>query len=297
MALEVGLRFVTFSSGPGTGSAHQRWVTKYWTPINTDGFRDFNVSINKKQKSILFLGDSFTAGHGAKFQETYYFFARERLSSQFNLVNLGQNGTTTQHQEANLKLFLSKYDVQPQYVVHQYFGNDIRDYIKRIEVERSSLRKDLADVSELFSFVDTYFFSTEFISKYHSQLIATYEDKEIFEKHTSDLKNTHKLVYEKNGNVIFIVFPFLNNDEQIKVSGGAYIEKVKESFLHSCIKGDIFIDVSPLASTLSTNARVVNFMDGHPSPTLHRMIGELLVKVIRGDGSEVVSKDIIRCRQ
>lgn len=297
IVVEVGLRFATFSSGTGSSRASERWFKKYWLPINADGFRDFDVSINKNQQSIIFLGDSFTAGHGVKFQETFYFFARENLASQFNLVNLGEAGSSTKKQEVILKLFLSKYDARPQYVVHQYFGNDIEDYTESIVVERSFLRRGFAFASEAFNFVDAYFFISEFTSKYFSQLLEAYLDKEIFEKHSSDIKSIHNLVYKKNGNVIFIVFPFLNSEELIKISGSTYIERLKEFFHHSCKKGDVFIDISPLASSFDTKERVVNFMDAHPSPSLHRMVGELVVKVLREDVSEVSSKYLILCRQ
>ena len=296
LVVEVSFNLVTISSGVGAGSASKRWFNEYWTPINADGYRDFDVSINKNQKTILFLGDSFTAGHGVKLQETYYFFMRERLSSQFNLVNLGENGSNTQRQLVNLKLFLSKYDVQPRYIVHQYFVNDIADYIEPINVQKSSLRRALADVSEAFNFVDTYFFISEFTSKYSSQLNEAYGDKDILEKHLSDLKKIHQLAYEKKSNIVLILFPFLNGDEQIKTSS-TYTQRIKESFLHSCKKDDILIDVSPLASSLDTNERVVNLMDAHPSPRLHRMVGELLFKGLSREGGEFVNDGLIRCRQ
>jgi hypothetical protein len=294
LVLEIGLRFATFPSGIGVGSASQRWLKKNWSPINSDGYRDVEFYVKPNKPAMLFLGDSFTAGHGVRFTETYYFAAREKFLGSLDFVNLGQNGASTKEQERNLDKFFSVYDSRPRYVVHQYFGNDIEDYIEVVKVERSFLRQAFSRVSELFNFIDTYFYMRDFGSKYVAQLMSTYENQNVLEKHFSDLKKIHEKVYRRGGQIIFIVFPFLNNDESLKRSS-VYVHKIKESFLISCRNGDILIDVTPIASYLQTNDRVVNFMDAHPSPRLHQIVADLLIEIFNGNRNLVEKDGVAYC--
>jgi len=294
LLLEFSLRLVTFPSGTGGGSASQRWFAENWKPLNTDGYRDLDFDVNSKKPAMVFLGDSFTAGHGVKFTETYYFWARKNFSISYDFVNLGRNGASTKHEEKNLAKFFSAHNVQPRYVIHQYFGNDIEDYIERVTVERGFLRRNFSRVSELYNFIDTYFYIAEFSKKYMDQLLGAYENHNLFEQHFSDIKRIHELVYSKNGQIIFIVFPFLNSEKALNASG-THIKKVKDSFLQSCRQGDIFIDVTPLAFSLNSSERVVNFMDGHPSPRLHRMVGERLSEIFSYANSLAAKDGVTYC--
>jgi hypothetical protein len=278
LLLEFGLRFATFPSGTGAGSASQRWFEKNWNPINAEGYRDLELNDNSEKPAMVFLGDSFTAGHGVKFTETYYFWARKNFSNSYDFVNLGRNGASTKHQEKNLVKFFAAHTVQPRYMIHQYFGNDIEDYIERIKIERGFLRRNLSRVSELYNFIDTYFYIAEFSKLYIEQLLGAYENQHLFKQHYSDIERIHETVYSKNGQIIFVLFPFLNSEQALNASG-TYIKRVKDAFLQGCRQGDIFIDVTPLAFSLTSSERVVNFMDGHPSPRLHRMVGEQLSEI------------------
>jgi hypothetical protein len=294
LALELALKFVTFPSGTGAGSASQRWFEKNWKPVTADGYRDLELDIRSNKPTMIFLGDSFTAGHGVKFMETYYFFLRENFSGAFNFVNLGKNGASTKHQEKNLDKFFAAYEIKPNYLIHQYFGNDIEDYTEKVKIDRSFLRRAFARVSEVFNYIDIYFYTAEFSAKYFDQLMSAYENQDVFEKHFADLKSVHEKVYAKNGQVILIAFPFLNTEETLKFSQ-VYIQKIKESFLQSCRKGDIFMDITPLASTLHVNERVVNFMDGHPSPKLHRIVGQQLAAIINDATGPSSSVGVAHC--
>lgn len=74
VALELIFRSDSFSTGSGAGKASQRWFAKNWAPINQMGYRDVEFSNGESKSVNIFLGDSFTAGHGVKFEETNYFF-------------------------------------------------------------------------------------------------------------------------------------------------------------------------------------------------------------------------------
>jgi len=294
LLLEFGLRFATFPSGTGSGSASQRWFAENWNPINAEGYRDLELDLNSKKSAMVFLGDSFTAGHGVKFTETYYFWVRKNFSISYDFVNLGRNGASTKNQEKNLAKFFTVHNVRPHYMIHQYFGNDIEDYLEQVKIERGFLRTNLSKVSELYNFIDTYFYMAEFTKKYFDQLSGAYENQHLFEQHYSDIKRIHEIVYSRNGQIIFVVFPFLSSEKALNTSG-IYIKRVKDAFLQSCRQGDIFIDVTPLAFSLTSSDRVVNFMDGHPSPRLHRMVGERLSAIFSYANNLTTMDGVTRC--
>src|SRR5262245_1873703 len=80
VAIEMLLRLTSFPSGTGTGKAAQRWHQENWKPINSLGYRDVEFDGSSANPQIAFLGDSFTAGAGVKFEETYADIVRKRLS-------------------------------------------------------------------------------------------------------------------------------------------------------------------------------------------------------------------------
>ena len=90
-----------------------------------------------------------------------------------------------------------------------------------------------------------------------------------------------------------VVFPFLSNQSSILESKDLYIEKVKKTFINNCKKGDFFYDASIPSSELSTKQRIVNFLDSHPSPKLHKIVCNDLFKFITQN--EIPNNDSFSC--
>ncbi|MEN6422361.1 MAG: hypothetical protein ABFD76_10490, partial [Smithella sp.] len=62
--LDAAFMFIPRSHSADYTLASKLWYAKYWKPINSLGFRDNEPANNNHV--ILFVGDSFTAGHGLK---------------------------------------------------------------------------------------------------------------------------------------------------------------------------------------------------------------------------------------
>ena len=58
--------------------ASKLWFKKYWK-TNHYGFRNSPFNISKKNNCIIFLGDSFTAGHGVKVNERFSDIIKDEL--------------------------------------------------------------------------------------------------------------------------------------------------------------------------------------------------------------------------
>lgn len=77
LLLEAIFSFIPRSHGDGSSMASRLWFSNYWNPINQDGFRDSEPQIS--DSLVLFIGDSFTSGHGINQVE-------DRFSDQVKLA-------------------------------------------------------------------------------------------------------------------------------------------------------------------------------------------------------------------
>ncbi len=291
---EIGLRAASFSSGTGTGRAARRWVEENWKPINKLGYRDVEIETDKTKRQIVFLGDSFTSGHGVKFNETNYYLAKNFGGEKYQYINAGQNGASTRMEIQNFDDLLKKYNLNIELVVHQYLGNDIDDYVRKAPIyDRSNFRKFLIKVSEVANLIDSYFFYRSFATQYYDSLFSAYTDAPTLKKHLTDLKSLHAKIHGTGAKLLFLVFPFLNTDAVLSQSG-IYVAPLKDYFLSNCSPGDAMFDVSPIASKLTREERTVNAMDAHPSALLHSMIAKDVHDFINGKMTGVDS--IIFCK-
>jgi hypothetical protein len=281
VVVEVLLKFVAFSSGTASGAVAKRWAAENWKPINSLGYRDVELDPAAGKPVIVCLGDSFTAGHGVRLEETFCARLRDSNKKTDVVINLGQPGTSTKNQIANFATLLEKTGLKPKAVVHQYFGNDIEDYMTMPTYERSWLRKKLIGLSEIANLIDTYFFSRSFGDQYVEAIYRAYDDGTALASHLSDLDRLHGAIRATGAKLTFVVFPFLNNDVLME-SSRRYMDPVGKHFLSRCQKGDSLVDVRPLAGALVTAERVVNALDAHPSPRLHALVADQLDAIRSG---------------
>ena len=89
--LEGVFMFIPRSHSADYTLASRLWYKKYWKPINSLGFRDGEP--NSNNPVILFVGDSFTAGHGLKsVHERFSDIVGKHLQIKgkaYNVTNIG----------------------------------------------------------------------------------------------------------------------------------------------------------------------------------------------------------------
>ena len=117
------------SDGLGVTRAHQKWIRKYWKPLNSNGLRDreWTEKDLANKKIIQVIGDSFPAGHGIKnAQDRFPDVLANRLGEKYAVVNFSFPGWGTR-----TELFILKnYPLMPNIVILSYFPNDITDASK-----------------------------------------------------------------------------------------------------------------------------------------------------------------------
>ena len=281
LVAEVVLRSLSYSVGTGIGRAHERWTEQYWRPVNEMGIRDFSVAarLPLAQPKLYFLGDSFTAGHGVAFEETFYFRTAERLSHAYNLFNLSLNGASTRSQLQTLYQFNTATGSQARIVVHQYFLNDIDDYIHRPEWTPPPLLAFLGRYLASAEFLLAYRFNEEWGNRYAQALEAAYLDANTMDKHETNLRLLHEYIRQQGGRVVFMIFPALSPDSRFERSLGA-VDRIRDIYRKHCRPGDLYIDIPALARTLGESDRIVNFMDPHPSARLHALVAGQVQRAI-----------------
>jgi hypothetical protein len=277
---ELALRTLAFSSGSGGGRATQRWDAAHWKPINREGLRDVEWEAPRGRPALVFLGDSFTDGHGVDFEQTWYFQLRRAFGGAVS-YNLGKSGASTLDELARYRDFRRRTGVRPRVVVLQYFGNDLQGRVPDPPqwqpwpgLEAASRHSELADV------LWTWLESRNEGAPYAEHYFSAYADPAVFAAHRADLRTLDAAIHADGARWVLLVFPFLDSEAMIARSRGAYVDRLREVFRADCRPGDAFVDATPFARRFDDAARVVNKLDSHPSPALHALVAAQLRPVI-----------------
>jgi hypothetical protein len=274
LVVEIVLRNLAFTNGTAfMFGAQQRWYERHWTPVNEMQFRDLPLQgrLALKQPKVYFLGDSFTAGNGVSFEETYYFLAAWKTRQDYNPVNLSRPGASTRDELDTLKQFNAATGARAKIVVHQYFPNDIHDYIAMPQWTAPPLLEAAARHLESAQFLLAHRFAKEWGAQYADALRAAYTSPAVLQRHLDDVSALHAEVRRQGGRVVFLVFPSLSPDSGLDESA-RLIAHLRRFFTATCREGDVFVDALYSARTLPLERRVLSFMDSHPSPELHTLV-------------------------
>ena len=223
----------------------------------------------------------------------FFHLTSKQLTSKFQGINLGDSGSSTSRQLKNFIKFKEENDRSVRYVVHQYFGNDIEDYITMPIVERGRMSRAIGKISLVFDLIASHLFVQEFAPEYQSNLFSAFRSPEKLMRHLRDVDHLHSTLRKSGSNIIFMTFPFLHNESQIRKSG-FYIQPLKNNFLKSCASGDVFYDTTRTAMLLSNSDRIVNVLDAHPSASLHKLISKRLTTILTRRPA-INEPDIIFC--
>ena len=134
--------FADFSDTFNITNVSKRWLALHIdSERNNEGFRDrnpFTKYVSPGQKRIVFLGDSFTAGHGIKkiddrFTDRIAAWLEEKRPGKYVVANLGEPGYEASMIEglARALLFTQRADVS--LIVYVYNINDIEGYDPRTQ--------------------------------------------------------------------------------------------------------------------------------------------------------------------
>jgi hypothetical protein len=272
------------------------WHDFYWE-TNSMNYRDKEPEVDG-ERDFFFVGDSYSAGAGIVDVENRFSNIFEKTINQnkedIKTYNLAYEGIDT---KGEFDYCLSKYEertgISPEFIILQYFGNDIEIVALENNLERSSMDvyegmiwpfNSFLRNSYLFNYF--YFFKCNpvdgIISNYFEFFIRAYEDKLILNEHLEHLGAFIDFSNEKKAPLIVIILPFFHN---LPLSNEMYGEEIEGYFKDRNIKTINLCEDEYLLS-LTIDELVVSNFDYHCSMAVHEHISKLLSELVTKNFNE-----------
>lgn len=277
IALEAVFMFIPRSHSADHTLASKLWYAKYWQPINSLGFRDREP--DNRNPVILFVGDSFTAGHGLKsVNDRFSDIVGRGLNTRqqkYSVVNIGRPNFDSRDEYEAMIDFIYRTRIKPVKIILQYCGNDIEGAAARNGLIFEGFRPP-EDMNQFVLLIGSgsYFFNyvyfllpREYLGvSYIKYLTNAYKNDQVLAQHRDDLKLFVDYARQNSIPLMVVAFPFLT---ELEMSDALYVNRIAGFFR---TQGISVINVSDLARKMPVEERVVNQNDTHASIKLNKMI-------------------------
>jgi hypothetical protein len=278
LGLEMAFSHVARSHGFGYTLAARLW-SRHLLPQNAAGFRDGEYTPERlaKPHPVAVVGDSFAEGGGvARVDDRFAAVLAARLPADHEVFVLAKGGADTVDERG----YLEQFPGRPEVVVVSYYANDVErrararrpapaftPYLDVPEPARELVRR-----SYLLNFA-YWLLPHGDAEAYRTFLKDAFDDPVVLAAHLGDLDALDDLAGGRGARVVYVLFPFLDD-----VEGSAfYLERVEA---HLRARGRTLLNVADLVRDMPRSRRVVNAQDAHPSPAVHRRVGEALYRIL-----------------
>jgi lysophospholipase L1-like esterase len=267
-------------------------VSKRWLALHIDGernqngFRDRNeltTFVPAGKKRIIFLGDSFTAGHGIRRMEDRF---SDLIAARFEREQPGKFVVANMARPAYDALFVTQlakdevlkkhYDVAA--CVYVYNLNDVDRYDPRTA---DSLQTIQSSEPTSFLFRDTYLlnwlyfrfvaFRSSGANSYYENLRQSYESEPWAQVQTL-LKDLNHQCKEQGVDFRMVIFPFVRD-----VGENYPFRAAHKRIVDFCRAEKIpVLDLEPVFRPLASDNLVVSRFDAHPNERAHAIAAEAI---------------------
>jgi len=280
LAGEISCRFfVDTTDSLAFTKISKRWVRRHWH-TNISGLRDnieYIPAIQPDKRRVIFLGDSFAAGHGIKNVEDRFPNRLRAQHKDWEVYVLANVGMDTAAETALLKKALSE-GYQVNEVVLVYCLNDVGDLLMAPgQPFASSLPKNNPPWFVRGSyFLDTCYYRCKaarnpFVRDYYSFVKAGYTGI-YWEIQQKRLKRLLDIVQSHGARLSVVTFPFLN----------AIGPKYEYGFIHEELdrfwKGlnVAHVDLLSTYTNYKSSELTVNSHDAHPNEKAHQLAADAI---------------------
>lgn len=275
LVIEVLLHlFLVMSDGVGVTHMFKRWQARYWHPINSLGYRDYEPSLALPDdvQRVLVVGDSFAAGQGIEAVDDVFAHRLGALLGERYAVNLvAQPGWDTDEEWEGLLA----YPVQPDILILSHYLNDVLwlpDFDAPITTLPDSVPLAILVQSlEIPNFLywRGYFGSRADTYLYNPFYDAAYQNPALWQQHEQLLSRFVTYANQQSARLVVIVWPMLKD----VAASQANNQKVVDLF---AAQGVPVVDMAALLRDRQPEQLVVNVFDAHPNAAAHALAAEAL---------------------
>ncbi len=251
--------------------------------INSDGFRDYEYSVQKENSTyrILLLGDSVTFGWGVKFNDTFAKRLEMRLNaekpskkySKYEIINTGVGNYNTVMESTTLKYKGLKYS--PDLVILNYYINDAEPVPKKpFELLRYSYA--YAFLWSKYQNAKVLFLKGfDYKIYYHNLYKGENPGRN---KAEAALKDVIDMAKKNKAKILIVVYPEFHNFKNYEFNETtAFVSEISSS------KNAPVLDLLPYYVNYEPSSVWVSFEDVHPNSLGHEIaanaIYEKLIKL------------------
>jgi len=262
----------------------QRWKARHYQ-INNANCRDnitYYNKIEQRKRRISIFGDSFTIGQGIKnIDDRFSNILRQNLP-KVEIHNVAKDGASSASHLVQLKE-TKENDYELDIVILAYCMNDI-DYLleegdsiyKRIH----AFNKGLNVIEKNSYFINwasfrLFAFNDPDLLKYSDFVKSGYQGLS-WSKHKTVLQNILRSVYEQNGRIMVVTFPFLQHTAE------NYPFREEHQKLDDFWKSQNIphLDLLKTFESRLGNDLVVNEYDAHPNELANKLAADAIIRFI-----------------
>ncbi|HET6324508.1 MAG TPA: SGNH/GDSL hydrolase family protein [Planctomycetaceae bacterium] len=274
-------------------------VSKRWLLLhidherNNENFRDrlpFTKYVAPDHKRIIFLGDSFTIGHGVKrmedrFTDRIAAWLDEKAPGKYVVANLGEPGFEASQVESIAAAVMSGMHADVSMFVYVYNLNDIEGYMQL--VGQDPLEGIYTSQPTFFLFRDTYLLNWLYFrfvqfrarnNPYFDRLAAAYHGP-AWDGLRAKLSQLHRECKEGHTDFRMVIFPFLHD-----LTGEDTFRDARARIVDFCKSEQIpVLDLEPVLREHAGENLMVSRFDGHPNERAHAIAAEAIEKNLLSD--------------
>lgn len=272
----------------------ERWYDLH-VKTNAEGFRDgqpLNRPVKAGQKRIVFVGDSFTFGHGVevedRFSDRIARTLEDREPGKYVVSNASLPGLSARELVDALVPQVLNSGTRTDVLIYTFVPNDIETFDERTgEFYRSLATSD----PTWFPFKGTYLFNLLYYRfqqvarpaarGYYGYLAESY-DGEPWRRLEAKLDELVALCRARRVDLRIVAFPFLQN-----LGRDDPFVKAQERIVEFCRTRDVpCVDLRPaLEKDLADHggSLVVNRSDAHPNARCHAVAAETILETVLKD--------------
>ena len=263
----------------------ERWQARYYqsNALGLRGDLKYGLRIPLGKRRIIFLGDSFTAGHGIKDVEDRFANRIRKANPQWEVPTLAGLGLDTGDEIAVLERIIG-LGFQLDQVVLVYCLNDISDIVPEWNDIVARIYDDRPKQNWLVR--NSYFANTIYyrlkarldpnIANYYDFLSSAYRGP-LWEQQKNRLRTLRNLVKSHGGNLLVVTFPFLHAplDDTYPYR---FVHRQLEEFWREL--NVPHLDLLPVYQGLPPRELVVNQFDPHPNELAHGLAADPIQKFL-----------------